>query len=363
MKLSYKEIKNLSPEKARQIIKDKLFKNNWNISLTAKQFNIDRKTVRRARDWPLLDISKKPKSHPKTISTTLSDLIIECAKKTWFRYKRLHNYIFNLYKITIPSNTIRKVLKRNNIFIKKIRTYNKRVRPLYDYENLLPFAELQVDTKHVLDYNALPKEVYWHIVNNNLAKYEYNIIDACTKTRFTAYSYELSSIFWWTFIWMVINWLKAYWIRHHIHIQWDNWAEFCSWSQRKENELNDLLKPFNASFSAIAPWKHYKQWIIENSHRHDDEQFLSIHPIKCKNNAEFMIKAQQWQDTWNTARSSWWHWMLWRTPLQKLLSKNTMLSWSIMQFPTIMLEKTLNTIADTNFTSGEYVCNTYHYYG
>ena len=32
--------------------------------------------------------------------------------------------------------------------------------PLYDYEHLLPFEELQVDTKYILDQDSLPREVF-----------------------------------------------------------------------------------------------------------------------------------------------------------------------------------------------------------
>ena len=31
-------------------------------------------------------------------------------------------------------------------------------RSLYDYEHLLPFEELQVDTKYILDQDSLPTE-------------------------------------------------------------------------------------------------------------------------------------------------------------------------------------------------------------
>jgi len=34
--------------------------------------------------------------------------------------------------------------------------------------------------------------------------------------------------------------------------------------------------------------------IIENSHRQDDEYFLGIHAERCRNEAEFLMKAQRW---------------------------------------------------------------------
>jgi hypothetical protein len=39
----------------------------------------------------------------------------------------------------------------------------------------MPFSEFQLDTKHLLDKNTLPKEVYEHIKDYNLPLYEWNL--------------------------------------------------------------------------------------------------------------------------------------------------------------------------------------------
>jgi len=353
--IGYHEIRKIKVEKAREIVRRILIENNNNISKTARILKITRRTVRRSRDGPLGDRSRKPLVSPNKIKLRLEKLVIREGKDTGYRYRRLSKYIYDKYGIEISENTIKVILRRNNINRRKIRSRNGRVRHLYDYKYLIPFSNMQVDTKHILDYDALPKDVYMHIQFNNLPRYEYNIIDACTRTRFTAYSYEINTTYGWIFMLFVIHWLRMHNVRNHINIQGDNGVEFCSGSKKKEELLNNILNKFNVSFTSIPAGKHYRQGIIENSHRHDDEQFLAIHPIRCKTTKQFMYKAQQWQDTWNTARRSWGIEMNGITPLAKFKKYNTLISDRIFQFPTLLLDNLLQ-------KTGSYVPTNYLFY-
>ena len=329
--LNYHEIRILSPEKAREIIRKVLGENDKNVSKTARILKIERKTVRRARDGLLSDISCRPHRSPRKTETFLEGLIVKEGKATGYRYRRLSGFLYDKYGLDISEETVKSVLKRNDVKRKTVRTANKRQRHLYDYEALAPFAEMQLDTKHILDLDALPEEVYGHILRHKLPQYEWNIIDAATRIRFTAYSHELSATFGWLFMLIVINWLRVHGVRHHVHIQADNGAEFCASSKQKEENLNTLLKPMNASFTSIPAGKKYLQGIVENSHRHDDEQFLAIHPIRVRSTAGFIQKAERWQDTWNVARRSWGIGMNGVAPLTKLKQKDSLISSSIVQ--------------------------------
>lgn len=339
--LNYHEIRALSPEKAREVIRKVLKQNGGNVSETARILHVQRRTVRRARDGTLKDKSRRPHHSPNKTDTCLEDLIVKEGKETGYRYRRLSGFLYDKYGLDISEETVKAVLRRNKVKKKKVRTANKRRRPLYDYEALEPFAEMQLDTKHILDLDALPEEVYRHILRHKLPKYEWNIIDAATRIRFTAYSHELSATFGWLFILIVIHWLRVHGICHHIHIQGDNGSELCSGSKKKEEILNELLNTMDASFTSIPAGKKYLQAIVENSHRHDDEQFLSIHPRRVRSDSGFIQKAQRWQDTWNTARRSWGIVMHGVTPLTKLKQKNDLISSRIVQFPVFLMEDVL----------------------
>jgi transposase len=337
----YHKLREKSPASARTLVRSIYNNNSFNIKKTARILKISRNTVRRAIRGPLNDISKKPKNSPNKINPYLEELIVKEAKYTNFRYKRLHSHLLNKYGINVSPNTIKGVLKRKTIVKKyKYSATRKRI-PLYDYEHLLPFQEMQVDTKHILDKTALPMYVYQHIKKYRLPLYEYNIIDAATRIRFTSYAYSLSSLFGLRFILFVVAWLRAHNVRHKIRIQGDNGAEFCSGSKRKEEDFNRQLKPLNAVFESIMPGKKYKQGIVENSHRIDDESFLIIHAERCFNAKQFIEKATRWQDTWNTARNHFGRNMNGKTPLQKLKSLRTNIFSHVVQFPVMLLENTL----------------------
>ena len=350
--ITYHEIRQLSERKAREVILTILKKKRGNISATARTLKIQRRTVRRARDGLREDLSRRPHNSPNKTETFLEQLTVQEGRITGYRYRRLAGLLYDKYGLTIAEETVKAILRRNAVPRKYVRTANKRQRPLYDYEALSPFAEMQLDTKHILDLNALPREVYAHILRYKLPLYEWNIIDAATRIRFTAYSHELSSTFGWLFIFIVIHWLRAHNIRHHIHIQADNGSEFCSSSKQKEETLNTLLKPMNASFTSIPAGKKYLQGIVENSHRHDDEQFLSIHPTRVRSTHGFIQKAQRWQDTWNTARRSWGIGMNGLTPVSKLKQKDDLLSSHLVQFPVFLMEDILK-------STGSYVPTNY----
>lgn len=341
MILSYHEIRNLSPEKAREIVRKVFQQNNCNISKTAKILGISRKTVRRAINGPLHDLPKKPHSSPNKTPPSLENLITLEAKRTGFSYRRLKALILRKYSLSISENTIKSILKRNN-FRKTKKKRSKSSRHLYDYEALLPFQEFQLDTKHLLDKNSLPTDVYNHLVKFNLPQYEWNIIDVKTRTRFTAYSFELNSTFGFSFVIFVVLWLRAHNVRHKISIRVDNGEEFCLGSERKLREWNSILSMFDVELKPIPKGAKYLMGIVENSHRQDDEYFLGIHAERCKNVKEFLVKAQRWQDTWNIARPSFGIGMDGKTPYEKLISSNFLVHPHIFSFPVILMEDLLS---------------------
>ena len=131
------------------------------------------------------------------------------------------------------ENTVKALVRRNQVKRNRRRAATGQNRHLYDYEALIPFRELQLDTKHLLDKSALAKEVYDHMQQQGLPRYEWHMMDAATRTRFTAYSYELSAAFGFLFIMVVLVWLRAHGVRDPVRIRLDNGAEFCGGSAKK----------------------------------------------------------------------------------------------------------------------------------
>ena len=98
--------------------------------------------------------------------------------------------MWSKYTLRISSNTIKAILRRHGIRRKK-----RKVR-----ENLLPFEQMQVDTKYILDQDSLPREIYEHI-----KRFISGVsVDVATRANFMALSYELSSFFGAVFLTLVL---------------------------------------------------------------------------------------------------------------------------------------------------------------
>jgi len=80
------------------------------------------------------------------------------AKRTGYSPMRLSKLLWRKYTLGISPNTIKAILRRHGQRRKR-RRVRRGSRPLYDYEHLLPFEEMQVDTKYILDQDSLPREV------------------------------------------------------------------------------------------------------------------------------------------------------------------------------------------------------------
>lgn len=195
MLVSYHELRGLSPAKARDIVVKVLKQNQGNVARTAAILGICRRTVRRARDGALHDRSRRPACSPRKTPLTFEKLIITEAKRTHFRYRRLAAYLHRKFSLSFSEHTIKAILKRNRVARVTRKSASGERRHLYDYESLTPFAEYQLDTKHLLDQHALPAGVYDHMYQKGLPRFEWHLMEVATRTRFTAYSYELSAAF------------------------------------------------------------------------------------------------------------------------------------------------------------------------
>ncbi len=181
----YHELREIEPSKARQLVRRVLKQKGGNVSKTARILGISRHTVRRAREGPLEDRSRRPHRIARKTEHALEEFIVEVAKRTGYRYRRLSSHLYRKYGLEISENTIKAILRRNEVKPKRRKTGNGRERSLYDYEALMPFEEFQLDTKHLLDKKSLPEQVYKHMKEHNLPRYEWNMIDVCTRARFT----------------------------------------------------------------------------------------------------------------------------------------------------------------------------------
>ena len=357
----YHELRKENPARARELVRKVLKQNRGNVSITARILKIDRKTVRRARDGTLNDLSRKPKRVWNRIDSEFEELIVNEAKRTGFGYRRLSKYLSSRYGLMVSENTVKSVLKRRKPFRRKARV-RRGSRRLYNYESLLPFERFQLDTKHLLDKSSLPERTYNHIKEKGLPVYEWNLIDVATRLRFTAYSYRLSSIYGYLFILLCILWLRMHNVRTGISIRVDNGHEFCGGSTRKLKEWNLEFGVLDCELCPIPPGAKHLQGIIENSHRRDDEEFLIPFVERVSNTYQFLSRAQSWQDTWNFYRPHFGVGMNGRTPFEVLKSKwDRLTNLNVACFPVVLLDDLFVSAMNLGLLwGGEYVLTSYH---
>ena len=93
----YHDLRKTSPEAARLLVRRVLEQQGGNVSKTARILGISRKTVRRAREGPLEDLSRRPKSSPKRLRADFEQLILTEAKRTGYGPMRLSKLLWREY--------------------------------------------------------------------------------------------------------------------------------------------------------------------------------------------------------------------------------------------------------------------------
>lgn len=352
----------------REFIRDTINLFGWRekygaITHVQKKLWCSRPCIYRALDWPVENRSRAPISRPlHQTETWLEEFVLKERSLVKYGRVRMSKHLFNKYGITLSSGTIRNIYRRGKIQ-KHVYVRSSHVsKPLYDYEHIAPFEYIQVDVKYIEDFEAL-----WPLCllprKRWLPLYQWTAIDAKTKTRFLAYSHTLSSEFGMKFILMIGIHLRSYGIPYTtcIHIQTDNGSEFCRGSKKKEEEWNTLfMKVFWGKFQSIPAGKKYLQWIVERSHRTDDEE-LYRPKLECMENMFlFFHHAGKYHEAYNCYRPSFGIGMNGMTPLEKLTSCSIL--WAknlILDFPILLLENlsqalTLKTLQSVNDVQDHY---------
>ena len=226
--------------------------------------------------------------------------------------------------------------KRRSLVAKKVRTKNRERRPLYDYAALAAFERLHMDTKHIADMHALPKDIYEKFKDSpDLPVYQWTIQDAKTRMRFLAYSRELSSFFGQRFLLFAALWLRAHGVFIQMTVLFDGGAEFCSASPKKLAVWNSFFAPYGVVVEQTAGDKT-RQNLIERSHRSDDEEFYCPRGSFIDTKTDFLVEAQHWNIYWNCERPH--QGLLGMTPALKLSRLGYENAYRIGRFPTFILE-------------------------
>src|SRR5258708_891176 len=210
----------------------------------------------------LLSKKRIPRTHKKSASRQDSEAIVSLFQdkniKVGVNQMKLtldRRFGENQGLATLTIGQLKGIYKRNKLKTVIVRSANSERRHLYDYKAIACFQFMHLDVKHVLDKHALPEDIYELLENNGAPIYEWNLMDAKSRTRFMAYSYGLNSEFGFRFLTFAIQWIRAT-LRNQdqeITIGMDNGLEFCLGSQKKEDEWNRTLGVLHAQVYQYHP--------------------------------------------------------------------------------------------------------------
>ena len=281
-------------EKAKQrlrVIDWLRLKGSNNVSLVARHFGLDRKTVRKWRDrlnqtgmLGLNDKSHRPKNirKPTTNWKIVSEIIrIRKQYPAWSKYKIKR--ILSRQSIIVSASTVGRVLKRKDLIGQRISV--KRTKAAKNPRKRFPKGfkiasagdMVQMDTKYV------------NLIGGRRI-YQFTALDVLTKRRVLKYYSSLTSKNGADFLRHCLN-KFSFPIRT---IQTDNGSEFLKY-------FEVLSKELNIPHYFIYPRTPKQNTYVEVSHLADKNEFY------LQGNIGYDIKSMQkkleeWEHTWNYIR-------------------------------------------------------------
>lgn len=313
---------------------------------------------------PLAAKSCRPLSHPKEPDIEFAYSIIWLFyergwrvgyRSMWQKIKRsfgdhaiIDPWLYSLTKISCRQ--IRTIYQNFELKTLKVRTSNGQRAHLYDYTELGAFERMHLDTKTLADQHSLPGDVYLNLLENNeIPKFQWTMIDAKTRVRFVAYSYNLNAEFGLKFLLFVLCYIRFTWNNWdtEIIIGFDNGIEFCSGSEEKLANWNRVMKPLGASGYQYNPHFDIRKNLIERSHRVDDSHFLVPRGLLLTDKQSFLEETTNFFTYYNFDHGNSGVGMDDRTPYEVLSSTNLPNPERLMQFPVMILEDNINMIRQT----------------
>ncbi len=306
----------------------------------------------------LLNKSRKPNSHKRSATHDQEEDIRKLFKDDGLKVGS--NRMFTILKrrydghekedtadvLSLTPWQLRGIYKRQELRPEKTRSSNGEVRRLYDYASLSCFEKLHYDVKYVSDQHALPEAIYKLFSQREIPKYEWNILDAKSRFRFLAYSYQRPTEFGLRFLLFAIQYLRASLVAYDqdMLIGFDNGMEFCGGSQRKEEVWNTILANAHAGIYSYTPHFDIRKNLIERSHLTDDEELYIPRGNYMGTKKAFMKEASDYLYYWNYQRPHSGIGMNNRTPFEVLKQSGLVGAEKLLTFPVFIIEDVLDAL-------------------
>lgn len=258
------------------------------IAQVAKQFGCSRKTLykwlQRYRNGglkDLLDRSRRPHGHPKSLEPSLARLIGKLRQQTRYGPVRLQWLLWERYHLHVSRWGIYQALRRQGLITRGRKRHKKDYR-LYTLP--APGQEVQVDTKY-LD----------RIPSTGERGYQYTAIDDCTRLRvlriYDDFSIERSLQFL-----REVTAALPFKIRA---IRTDGGSEFTyPMPTPKVHPFTQACRKLGINHRVNRPGYPQANGKVERSHRTDNEEFYRMTPA-----SRWMTDLPLWERRYNCQRA------------------------------------------------------------
>jgi len=279
-RIDYKELRKTSPEAARMAVVEYWKSNGAHVAATARLFGINRCVVydilRKWSQGDLRDRAKTPHHQPNKTPAEIEEQVIASKNKTGLGPQRLHHYLQQYERLSVPAATIRHILRRNKhrltCRLAPHRTPQQK-RPFVDWYAAKPFEIVQIDVKFIRDHKALTSAQIIHLDQCRIPNYQWSALDVNSRFKLIAYSREKS----WTnglcfYLWAV-SWLRSHGVKTETIFTVDHGEELGGKSWLKLTELQKLLHGLGCRVIQNHKGHCEENAHVERSHRTDDDEF------------------------------------------------------------------------------------------
>lgn len=340
--LTYAELRELNPAAARQKLLEALA-TLGSLHAVALAFGTDRNTVRKARDrfadagpGGLTDASRRPHSCPHQTKPALEAAVVQARRRTGFGPQRLYRDA----GIQLPPGTIRNIIRRHRLRPKRRRTYKGCRRRIYQWDTKDPLSFFQTDLKVIRDRKGIPPAAYAHHERAGLPLYQWTACCVRTRLRFLAFGSEKTMACGLAFMVLVVLWLRAHGLPHHVSFQTDWGEEFGGKSPKKLAALDRrIFRPLGAMLLHIRKGRTTDNAIVERSHRSDDEEHYSPLLTRYPNTDAFLLGSFRWQCRWNLRRAHFGRHMYGQRPFDRAREISPSLKRDVALFPPLLLDR------------------------
>lgn len=345
VQLSYNELRNISPEAARQAIIAIYESTGQNVLKTAEILQTSRPTIYKAlqkkRDKSLEDTSRAPHHVHNKTPVDIEEKVLKLKERINFGPERLQEELRLQYQIDLPSSTIRNILRRNKDRLKgkrkRIQRVKKAPREFVDWYNSTAFEIVQIDLKHIVDQKALSEEQIRHIYRHGLPLYQFGALDVSSRFKLVGYAYEKT----WTngltwFLW-VTSWIRSHGYTGGIVYTVDHGEEFGGDCWYKVADLKKLLKGFGVKLIQNRKKHPEENAHLERSHRTDDEEFYMPRIQTITSTQQFFTEALNYIYYYNCVRKH--SGIEYKTPFMKLQTEVPTIDDTIKYVPPIFLDQ------------------------